>query len=108
MTDAELVHRARAGDLVAFGRLVERHRGAVQGLAYHWTGRSADAEDIAQEAFITAYLKLAQLRDAARFAAWMRQLTLNHCRRWKERRKPMETLDEAEPAAPGPFPAEEL
>jgi len=108
MTDAELVHRARAGDLVAFGRLVERHRGAVQGLAYHWTGRSADAEDIAQEAFITAYLKLAQLRDAARFAAWMRLLTLNHCRRWKERRKPMETLDEAEPAAPGPSPAEEL
>ncbi|MFC1525805.1 RNA polymerase sigma factor [Candidatus Latescibacterota bacterium] len=108
MTDTELVHQTRDGDLQAFGRLVERHRGAVQGLAYHWTGSFPDAEDIAQEAFITAYLKLGQLRDEARFAAWMRQLTLNHCRRWKERRKPMETLDEADPAASGPSPAEEL
>ena len=108
MTDAELVRRTRSGDLPSFGQLVARHRGAVQGLAYDWTGSFPEAEDIAQEAFISAYLKLGQLRDPTRFAAWMRQLTINHCRRWKQRRKPMVELDEAGCAATGPSPAEEL
>ena len=55
MSDAELVARARAGDASAFGELVDRHRAAVFRAALAALGSRADADDAAQEAFVTAY-----------------------------------------------------
>lgn len=87
MTDAELVQRTLAGDKEAFGELVRRHQGVVYGLAYHQLANFADAEDVAQQAFICAYLHLHELREAARFSAWLRRIVANECRMWQRRRR---------------------
>ena len=47
-----LVERAKAGDRVAFGQLVEKHYDFIFRTACKWTGKKSDAEDIAQEVCI--------------------------------------------------------
>jgi len=76
-SDAELVARALAGDGRAYEKLVDRYRPAVYGLAYHRTRDPDEAEDIAQEAFVRAYVNLSKLRDPARFGAWLATITHN-------------------------------
>ena len=62
MNDADLVGRVRQGDADAYSVLVERYRDAIYGLAFHELHDFEDARDVAQEAFIQAYLHLGQLR----------------------------------------------
>ncbi len=102
MDDAELVRAVRAGDREAFGSLVERHRSSIYALCYRMTGNLPDAEDLAHEAFVEAYLKLDQLRDPTKFRAWLRQVALNLCRMWFRRTRPraddgLKSASEAEP-----------
>ena len=105
MNDAELVQQTLAGEVESFGRLVDRHRGAVQALAYHRIGHFEDAEDIAQESFVTAYLKLRQLRQPECFAAWLRQLTLNYCRKWMKKQRATIPFEEIEASTAGSEPS---
>lgn len=49
--EAQLIAAARAGDLAAYGRLVDRHQSAVRAFLRRLTGNPADADDLAQEAF---------------------------------------------------------
>ena len=62
--DHDLIHLVRSGDREAYGALVVRYQGHVYGLAYSLSGDWAEAQDIAQEAFVRAYANLDQLRDA--------------------------------------------
>jgi RNA polymerase sigma-70 factor (ECF subfamily) len=71
VTDAELVERARQGDTDAFGELVDRHRAGVHRAALAALGSPAEAEDAAQDAFLTAYLRLASFRGEASFRTWL-------------------------------------
>ena len=78
VTDAvalELVERARQGDTRAFGELVDRHRPAVYRAALAALRSPADAEDVAQEAFVTAYRKLDGFRGDASFKTWLLAIT---------------------------------
>jgi len=77
--DGELVRRARGGDRDAFTALVERYRDMVCAAAFCFLGSAEDAQDAAQEAFITAYGRLGQLREPDKFAPWLRRLALNGC-----------------------------
>jgi RNA polymerase sigma-70 factor (ECF subfamily) len=56
--EASLVSDARAGNARAFGLLVDRHQRAVRGFLRRLSGRSADADDMAQEAFVRAFQQL--------------------------------------------------
>jgi RNA polymerase sigma-70 factor (ECF subfamily) len=58
VSDLDLVRRAQAGDTEAFGELVERNRRAVFRAALAAVGSAAEADDVAQEAFVTAFRKL--------------------------------------------------
>ena len=69
--DLELVRRAQAGDGHAFGELVERNRRAVYRAAYAALGSTADADDVVQEAFVTAYRKLSSFRAESSFRTWL-------------------------------------
>jgi len=86
-TDAEIITEVIVGNSEAYGLLVHKYQGAVYGLCYHLTGNFADAQDLAQEAFIQAYLSLGQLRVLDCFAGWLRQIASNLCKRWLEKRK---------------------
>jgi RNA polymerase sigma factor (sigma-70 family) len=71
VSDAELVARARQGDTAAFGELVDRHRAAVYRAAHAALGSASEAEDVAQEAFLAAYRKMASYRGEASFKTWL-------------------------------------
>jgi RNA polymerase sigma-70 factor (ECF subfamily) len=101
MTDAEIVARVRGGDTEAYTLLVDRYRSAVYGLAYHSLRSVEDARDVAQEALVQAYRSLEQLREPARFGAWLGQITRNECRAWERRQRPRGASGEPETADDG-------
>jgi RNA polymerase sigma-70 factor (ECF subfamily) len=74
-TDLELVRLAQAGDVEAFGELVERNRRAVYRAALAALGSAEEADDVAQEAFITAYRKLRSFRGESQFRTWLLSIT---------------------------------
>ena len=69
--DNELVERAREGSTEAFGQLVRRHRTAVFRAALAALGSEAEAEEIAQDAFVRAFRTLSTFRGDASFKAWL-------------------------------------
>ena len=73
--DLNLVRRAQTGDTEAFGELVERNRKAVFRAAVAALGSTTDADDVAQEAFVMAYRKLASFRGDAAFRTWLLAIT---------------------------------
>lgn len=71
-TDAELVSHALAGSDAAFSRLVERHQAAVRGFLRRALGGGwAEADDVAQEAFLAAWRSLRSLKDPAAVRPWL-------------------------------------
>ena len=73
--DLELVRRAQAGDVEAFGDLVERNRRAVFRAALAAVGSADEADDVAQEAFVTAFQKLSGFRGESSFKTWLLSIT---------------------------------
>jgi RNA polymerase sigma factor (sigma-70 family) len=76
-TDGDLVAAVLAGDRAAFVELVGRHAAWATALAQSLLGSRAEAEDIAQEATLQAYLGLRDLRDPGRFGAWFCAIATN-------------------------------
>lgn len=95
MTDAaarDLVERARQGDTRAFGELVDLYRPAVYRAALAALRSPEEAEDVAQEAFVTAYRRLDGFRGDASFRTWLLAITWRkaldrrgHLGRWLRR-----------------------
>jgi len=103
--DDRLVQQTLAGDLEAYGALVDRYRKRVYNLAYRMLGDRERAEDAAQEAFIRAYRALKSYRPTGRFASWLFATASHLCiDRLRQRPFAQASLDE-----PGlrPDPAEE-
>jgi RNA polymerase sigma factor (sigma-70 family) len=69
-----LVTAAQAGDLDAFGQVVERFQRMAYAVAYAMLGDAHLAEDVAQEAFIEAYICLPKLCEPAAFPGWFRRI----------------------------------
>ncbi len=74
-----LLKRTLDGETEAFGEVVVRFQSAVVGWALSRLGNLPDAEDAAQEAFVTAYRKLGDLKDLESFPAWLRRITASAC-----------------------------
>jgi RNA polymerase sigma-70 factor (ECF subfamily) len=73
--DLVLVRRVQAGDTEAFGELVERNRRAVFRAALAAVGSAAEADDVAQDAFVTAFQKLGGFRGESSFKTWLLAIT---------------------------------
>ena len=76
--DRTLLTRAQAGDMSAFESLVERHEEKVYGLAMRMTRSEADAAEIAQDTFLSAYQHLAEFRGEAAFGSWVHRIAANN------------------------------
>jgi len=103
--DDELVTAALAGDTTAFAALVQRNRARVEAVVERMVGE--DAEDLVQEALLRAYLGLSQLRDPARFSAWLCGIAVNLAK-MRLRRRRLETHLIAEPSIDEGFEDREL
>jgi RNA polymerase sigma-70 factor (ECF subfamily) len=77
VTDYALAQAAAAGDMPAFEALYERHHRRVYSLCLRMTGNTAEAEDLAQEAFIQLYRKIGSFRGESAFTTWLHRLTVN-------------------------------
>lgn len=71
----ELVLKAQAGDRAAFGELFERFERHVFAVALRRMGDYTEAQELVQEVFIQAMLKIAQLRAPEAFGGWLRSIT---------------------------------
>ena len=93
-TDAELIQRILQGDQDAFSLLVKKYQKGVHTLAWRKIGDFHIAQEITQDAFLTAYQKLRTLKNHNQFAGWLYVIAANLCRDWlKKNRLPVESLD---------------
>jgi RNA polymerase sigma factor (sigma-70 family) len=84
--DAELVAAVLAGDREAFGPLLARWQASVLRLCRRLLGSGPQAEDVAQEAAVQAFVGLPRLADPSRFGAWLLAIAANLARMALRRR----------------------
>jgi RNA polymerase sigma-70 factor (ECF subfamily) len=76
-SDQQLVQRVQAGDKAAFDLLVRKYQHRVLKLVSRFVSDAAEAEDVAQEAFIKAYRALASFRGDSAFYTWLYRIAIN-------------------------------
>ncbi|MBU8895525.1 RNA polymerase subunit sigma-70 [Corallococcus sp. H22C18031201] len=76
--DRRLLARAQDGEIAAFEALVEAHQDKVYGLALRMTRSEADAAEITQDTFLSAYQHLKDFRGEAAFGSWVHRIAANH------------------------------
>ncbi len=98
LSDDQIIRRVLRGSARDYAELMQRHSGAVFRLAYRVLGSREEAEDAAQEAFVSAYNSLASCRDGGRFRHWLRRITLNICLKRLPRQAATVDLDDLDEA----------
>jgi RNA polymerase sigma-70 factor (ECF subfamily) len=83
--DAELIRRVAAGDEEAFRLLYGRHTGAVYSTLLRLVGRTTEASDLMQEAWLRAVRHLALFRGQSAFRTWLTGIALNCYREWRRK-----------------------
>lgn len=103
--DDSLLARIAEGDQAAYAALVRRHLSRVHALAYRMLGSRAEAEDVAQEAYLRTWRQAGRWQPgAARFTTWLHRVVVNLCidRRRRQREQYVDELPERVDPAPGP------
>jgi RNA polymerase sigma-70 factor (ECF subfamily) len=97
--DVELCSHAATGERAAFGELVRRHGSAVRGLLRRMGAQPSEADDVAQDAFLTAFERIAEFRGEGTFAGWVKRIAARAYLRRLQREKKLgafasETIEE--------------
>jgi RNA polymerase sigma-70 factor (ECF subfamily) len=85
--DERLVEEARQGSREAFAALVRRHERRVYAVALRMAGNPADAEDLAQEVFLTAWKAVPSFRSGSSFYTWLYRIAVNTSLTFLKKRK---------------------
>lgn len=75
-----LLRRLRDRDERAFRELLEGYRDRVYNITYRMLGNRAEAEDVAQEVFITVFKTIDSFREESKFSTWLYRVAVNHCK----------------------------
>jgi RNA polymerase sigma-70 factor (ECF subfamily) len=78
--ERSLLRRLRDRDERAFRELIEGHRDRVFNITFRMLGNRAEAEDVAQEVFITVFKTIETFREESKFSTWLYRVTVNHCK----------------------------
>ena len=84
--EIELIHKAQKGDSFAFEQLISSYDRQVLSLAYSIVGNSDDAQDIYQEALISAYKALPKFRMQSDFFTWLYRIAVNKAINFKRKK----------------------
>jgi RNA polymerase sigma-70 factor (ECF subfamily) len=107
--DAELVARIARGDRAAASALMARHLPKMLSLARRMLSDRAEAEDVAQEAFLKVWTHAARWKPGkAKFETWLYRVTLNQCYDRLRRKPALELEAAAHVADPKPGPQKAL
>jgi RNA polymerase sigma-70 factor (ECF subfamily) len=93
--EASIVTLACAGDRLAFDELVRRRQSSVRGLLRSLCRNSVLADDLAQETFMQAWRTIRNLRSAAAFGSWLRQIAVSAWLRHGRDTEPFTMLEDA-------------
>ncbi|MDI6846221.1 MAG: sigma-70 family RNA polymerase sigma factor [Candidatus Saccharicenans sp.] len=103
--EAELIARARKGEVEAFMNLIKDYQRPIFSLIYRLTGNREDAADLTQETFLKAFSGLKDFREKSGFYTWLHRIavnqTLNFLKKSSTRREKLEYLDEIKQDDPG-------
>ncbi len=81
--DDDLVLQCQKGNALAFETLVRNHQQMIHALTFRMTGTAADAEDLAQEAFIRAFEQIQSFNGGAKFSTWLYSIAMHACLNWR-------------------------
>lgn len=96
LSDTVLINRILSGDNSGFSILVDRYRDLAFTLGFRIIGNREDAEEIVQDAFLSAYKGLDQFRRKARFSTWLYRIVYNKAISRKRLKKaPVSSLEES-------------
>jgi RNA polymerase sigma-70 factor, ECF subfamily len=110
VTDDQLIDKTLAGDTAAFGDLVQKYQDRLFHSISHVLGSVQDAEDVLQETFVQAFLKLESFQRTAAFYTWIYRIALNTAISLRRRKSARISIDQMhadtgqEPHDPGPPP----
>jgi RNA polymerase sigma-70 factor (ECF subfamily) len=90
--DVELCAHAATGERQAFGELVRRHGSAVRSLLRRMGAQAGEADDVAQDAFLTAFQRIAEFRGEGTFAGWVKRIAARSYLRRLQKDKRLATL----------------
>ncbi len=94
--DQLLVERVQKGDKRAFDLLIQKYQHRIISLVSRYVSDSAEAQDVAQEAFIKAYRAIGRFRGDSAFYTWLYRIAINTAKNWivaKNRRPPASDID---------------
>ena len=77
-TDEELISRALEGDRPAYGELVNRYQARLFNAMLQVTGAHDEAEDVVQDSFVQAYVKLYTFHGNSKFFTWLYRIAFNN------------------------------
>lgn len=92
----KLIEQCRKGDSRSQYRIYKLYAKAMYNVAMRMLANKMDAEDVMQEAFVSAFRKIDTYRQEASFGAWLRKIVINHCINFMQRKRSFfENLDES-------------
>lgn len=80
VTERLMIARLKERDEQAFNDIVRAHGDKVFSLVYRMIGNRAEAEDLAQEVFVTVFKTIDSFRGEAKFSTWLLRIAANHCK----------------------------
>ncbi len=97
VADQDIVERVIAGDTDSFSILVDRYQDRIYSAVLNYVSNPDDAVDVAQEAFVKAYTKLATFNRSSAFYTWIYRIALNAAVDFlrKKKSRPADSLDDA-------------
>jgi RNA polymerase sigma-70 factor (ECF subfamily) len=93
--DGELIDEALAGSSAAFGQLVTKYQDRLYNTLVHVVGSRDTAYDVAQDAFVQAYVKLDKFARASAFYTWLYRIAMNTAASRRRREKPTVSVEHA-------------
>jgi RNA polymerase sigma-70 factor, ECF subfamily len=80
MRESRLIDRLKMRDESAFRELVQKYQQRVYNLVYRMLGNRQEAEDLAQEVFVTVFKSIDSFRGDSQFSTWLYRVAVNHCK----------------------------
>jgi len=78
--ESRLVRRLKQRDEAAFREMIRTHQTDVYNLIFRMLGNKEEAEDLAQEVFVTVFKAIESFRGDSKFSTWLYRIAVNHCK----------------------------
>ena len=114
--DQRWIAQTLAGDSEAFGQLVTKYQNRLYNSLVYFLGSPTEAEDVAQEAFVSSFARLSSFRQDSSFYTWLYRIALNAASSRRRKARPTVSIEnhmegarnQADSAVPAPSDRLEL